>query len=114
VRHYILDMRTATSHFPGIGRYVTNLASAVAEQLHPDERLTLLGHPVQVEQFAAGQRASVIASVTSLACDDSPFTLQQQWRIPRLLRAQRNTATASLYHSPYYLLSRTSNCADLL
>jgi glycosyltransferase involved in cell wall biosynthesis len=104
VRNYILDIRTATSHFPGIGRYVTSLASALAEQLYPDERLTLLGHPAQVEEFVAGQRARVIASVTSLACDDSPFTLQQQWRIPRLLRAQRNTATVSLYHSPYYLM----------
>ncbi|BAL99077.1 MULTISPECIES: glycosyltransferase family 4 protein [Caldilinea] len=104
MRNYILDIRTATSHFPGIGRYVTSLASALAEQLYPDERLTLLGHPAQVEEFVAGQRARVIASVTSLACDDSPFTLQQQWRIPRLLRAQRNTATVSLYHSPYYLM----------
>ena len=43
--HYVLDARTATPHFPGIGRYVTNLAAALAPLLAPDERLTILHHP---------------------------------------------------------------------
>ena len=25
--HYVLDARTATDHFPGIGRYAVNLAA---------------------------------------------------------------------------------------
>ena len=27
--HFVLDARTATPHFPGIGRYATNLARAL-------------------------------------------------------------------------------------
>ncbi len=43
--NYVLDARTATPHFPGIGRYVTNLAAALAPLLASDERLTILHHP---------------------------------------------------------------------
>lgn len=100
MRDYILDIRTATSHFPGIGRYVTNLASALTDQLLPGERLTLLGHPGQIGQFVDGRRAQVMP----LVCGDSPFTLRQQWRIPRLLHRQKRAATVSVYHSPYYLM----------
>ena len=40
--HYVLDARTATPHFPGIGRYVTNLARELIPLLASDERLTIL------------------------------------------------------------------------
>ena len=43
--HYVLDARTATPHFPGIGRYVTSLAAALAPLLMSDEHLTILHHP---------------------------------------------------------------------
>ena len=43
--NYVLDARTATPHFPGIGRYMTNLAAALAPLLTSDERLTILHHP---------------------------------------------------------------------
>ena len=42
VSHFVLDARTATPHFPGIGRYVTNLARAIVPLLAPDERLTVI------------------------------------------------------------------------
>ena len=41
--HFILDVRTATPHFPGIGRYVANLAQSLHTSLAPGEQLTLLG-----------------------------------------------------------------------
>ncbi|GIK75402.1 MAG: glycosyl transferase family 1 [Chloroflexota bacterium] len=98
--NYILDVRTATSHFPGIGRYVASLVRALAEQLHPEERLMLLGYPAQAGQFSVDPHAGIVL----LPCEATPFTLQQQWRIPSLLRRQVRTETASLYHSPYYLM----------
>ncbi|MCS6825704.1 MAG: glycosyltransferase family 4 protein [Caldilinea sp.] len=98
--NYLLDVRTVAPHFPGIGRYVANLVSALVEHLRSDEQLVLVGYPAQVEQFAAGLRAGV----ETLACDVSPFALQQQWKVPQLLHRRMKIERASLYHSPYYLM----------
>ncbi|MFN3762133.1 MAG: glycosyltransferase, partial [Anaerolineae bacterium] len=97
-RHYVLDARTATAHFPGIGRYVVNLARAMAPLLAPDEHLTLLRDPAQPSPWdlsaLAGERVRV------LDVPLSPFSLRQQWTVPRLLARLE----ADLYHSPYYLM----------
>jgi len=104
--HYVLDARTATPHFPGISRYVTNLARAMMPLLAPDERLTLLhdpAHPLALPPADAVQCVPVAAS---------PFSLQQQWLIPRILRhlavggrssfvARRSSV---VYHSAYIVM----------
>jgi glycosyltransferase involved in cell wall biosynthesis len=96
---FTFDVRTANPHFPGIGRYVTNLAGALAGQLQPAESLLLLGHPEQAAQFAAiGGAAGQF-----VACDASSFGVEQQWRVPQLLR-HRAEKSPLLYHSPYYLM----------
>jgi alpha-1,3-rhamnosyl/mannosyltransferase len=89
--HYILDARTATPHFPGIGRYVTNLARGLIPLLAAGERLTVLfhpQHPLDLPDAPAVARLPVAAS---------PFGPAQQWQMPRLLRHLR----ADLYHSAY-------------
>ncbi len=97
-RHYVLDARTATAHFPGIGRYVVNLARAMTPLLAPDEHLTLLRDPAQPSPWdlsaLAGERVRVLDAPLS------PFSLRQQWAVPRLLARLE----ADLYHSPYYLM----------
>lgn len=92
--HYVLDARTATPHFPGIGRYVANLARALIPQLAPDERLTVFFDPAHPLELPSGD------SVHSLPVDVSPFSLRQQWAIPRLLQQHK----ANVYHSAYYLM----------
>jgi len=93
-----LDARSATNHFPGIGRYVVNLARAMIPLLGQDERLVLLRDPAQPSCWnlttLAGERVQVVDTPLS------PFTLRQQWAIPRMLRR----LGADLYHSPYYLM----------
>src|SRR5512140_2746988 len=90
--HVLLDARTATRHFPGIGRSVIGLARAFADGaaapppalIHPpspDPRL-----PLDI--------------LRGVVCGASPFGLRQQWEVRRLLRAQG----AAVYHSPYYLM----------
>ena len=91
---HVLDIRTTSPHFPGIGRYVRNLACALPEQLSPGERLMLLGSERQI----ADLRSAIRQPVGAVACDASPFDLRQQWRMPGLLRG------AAVYHSPYYLM----------
>lgn len=89
----ILDARTANDHFPGIGRYVVNLARAL-HHVAPNLDLKLL-----VDPAAAASRLA-LPDLTRLACPISPFTVRQQWRVPQMLRAQHT----ALYHSPYYLM----------
>ena len=94
--HYVLDARTATPHFPGIGRYVTNLARALALHLRAGERLTILHdptHPLLLPPHEA---------VRALPVPISPFTVQQQWAIPRWLRRLNATYHKVLdYLMPY-------------
>jgi glycosyltransferase involved in cell wall biosynthesis len=92
--HYVLDARTATPHFPGIGRYVASLAAALVPQLRSGERLTLLTHPA----YPVSLPTSPAVQLRPL--DVSPFGVGQQWTVPRVLRELRT----DLYHSPYYLM----------
>lgn len=89
----ILDARTATDHFPGIGRYVVNLSGAL-QHIAPDLDLRLLRDPT-----APAQRLT-LPDLPTIDCAVSPFTLSQQWRVRQALRSLR----AALYHSPYYLM----------
>lgn len=92
---YILDARTANNHFPGIGRYVSNLAQAMIGQLDEDERLLLLHDPTQPSRW---NLPAGTAQLTLQPCPISPFTIRQQWQLPGRLRG------GQLYHSPYYLM----------
>ncbi len=124
--HIFLDARTATPHFPGIGRYVRNLAAAMVPLLADDERLTLLWDPSTPGAWdptpLADERVSVVPAPVS------PFGLAQQVWIPKLLNAQWTMHNAQwggarpisqspnlpipnpqspIYHSPYYLMPYT-------
>ena len=94
--HFVLDARTATPHFPGIGRYVTNLARAMAPLLAADERLTILHDPAHQLPLAA----SAAVQIQRMPVGASPFSLAQQLELPRLLRH----LGADLYHSAYFLM----------
>lgn len=97
-RCYVLDIRTATAHFPGIGRYAVNLARAMGPLLKQEENLILLRDPTQPSPWDLTQLAGERVKVVDAPC--SPFSLRQQWAIPRILRRLR----ADLYHTPYYLM----------
>jgi alpha-1,3-rhamnosyl/mannosyltransferase len=89
----VLDARTAVDHFPGIGRYVVNLARALPH-VAPDLDVALLRDPA-----AAAQRLT-LPGLPALDCAVSPFALAQQWRVRTILRRSR----AAAYHSAYYLM----------
>ena len=94
---YVLDARTVTPHFPGIGRYVANLAPALAAQLEANERLLVLHAPEARARLSglSGPRVRLLATAIS------PFSLGQQLQLPRLLREEGDV---DLYHSTYYLM----------
>lgn len=105
---YVLDARTATDHFPGIGRYVFNLAQAIIPQLAPAETLILLRHPAASSPWNLASLAG--EKVTVVDAPVSPFAPAQQWQIPRLLCQLK----ADLYHSPYYLMPYRPGVPTLL
>jgi alpha-1,3-rhamnosyl/mannosyltransferase len=88
----ILDARTATTHFPGIGRYVVNLATALT-QVAPDLHIELLHDPMAATRLP-------LPDLPRHACTASPFSIRQQWAVPRLIRQ----LGAAVYHSPYFLM----------
>jgi len=92
------DARTAQDHFTGIGRYAVNLARTLGPCLLPSEKLVVLrdsGSPSRLDLSpVAGDRVRIMDFPVS------PFSLRQQWTLPRLLRG----LGPSVYHSPYYLM----------
>jgi glycosyltransferase involved in cell wall biosynthesis len=119
VTHFVLDARTATPHFPGIGRYVTNLARALVPLLAPGERLTVICDPAYPIALPPSD------TVRTISLSVSSFSLRQQWIIPRLLRSShvRGVGTpassaqlpaSSLYHSPYIAMPYLPGIPSLL
>jgi alpha-1,3-rhamnosyl/mannosyltransferase len=88
----VLDTRTASSHFPGIGRTVIGLARALAT-CPATPRMALLHGPDPDPRLP-------LARWPTVTCRSSPFSLRQQWEIRAILRRTR----AAVYHSPYYLM----------
>ncbi|NOZ30242.1 MAG: glycosyltransferase family 4 protein [Chloroflexi bacterium] len=87
--HIVIDARTVTPHFPGIGRYVSNLLRALPPIMAPGEQLTLL---TLSDVPTAHERAVRVRG--------GPFSLRQQWEVPRALSRLR----ADVYHSTYFLM----------
>ncbi|GJM40461.1 MAG: glycosyl transferase family 1 [Ardenticatenaceae bacterium] len=106
MKRYVLDARTATAHFPGIGRYVSQLAQHLVPLLQTDEQLLLL-HDAQEDGWPLPATSDHVLRVATAV---SPFSLAQQWKIPKLLR-QLDAAT---YHSAYYLMPYRPNVPTLL
>lgn len=101
----VLDVRTVSPHFPGIGRFALGLAVA----------LERLGRPALIHAVPPDPRLP-LPPLAGAGCAATPFELRQQWELPRLLRR----LGARLYHSPYYLIPyrpgvpTVVNCFDLI
>ena len=114
---FVLDARTATAHFPGIGRYVRNLAAALPPLLSADERLAILWNPSDPTAWNPTSLAS--PQVQVVPAPVSSFGLRQQWAIPSLLRPYRSRGLRSavrrpLFHSTYYLMPYRPGLPTLL
>ncbi|MBI1299383.1 glycosyltransferase [bacterium] len=117
---YILDARTATAHFPGIGRYVRNLATAMAPQLTAGEQLAILWN--QADTTAWDPTPLTNTQVTAVPARVSPFSIAQQITIPRLLKQLTRPNPQSpvpspqspIFHSTYYLMPYRPGLPTLL
>lgn len=105
-----LDLRFVNDHFPGIGRYVFSLASALVALDAPHEFVLLYTSEAQRRASArpdlfttANTRHNLAhllqASQVQALAAPPPFSVAGQVALPALLRQAR----VDLYHSPYYL-----------
>lgn len=93
--HILLDARTATPHFPGIGRYVGELAVALADLLrNGEDRLTVVVPPECTFQLPESDRTH------ATVCNRGLFDPRQQ----AALRDIAAKLQPDVYHSPYYLM----------
>ena len=88
----VFDARTATPHFPGIGRYVSNLLKG----------MTAFQDEISIHMIRGPGSAgySIAPSLKETTVNTSVFSIRQQWVIPKLI----DSNMASLYHSTYYLM----------
>lgn len=92
----LLDARTLSDHFPGIGRYTFHLAQAL--RARDDVHITLLVNP-----HGINTRFSLSSlNVQQIPFPYSPFQLTGQIALWRLLAIIREGAF-NVYHAPYYL-----------
>jgi len=92
----VLDARHISPHFPGIGRYVGNLARALPPLLEDGEEFTLL---ISRKGQPSGDRHPPGPTLTAtIEVPADPFSLAQQWQVPARLSGM------DVYHSPYYLM----------
>lgn len=89
----VLDARTVTPHYPGIGRYAFELARGLASYID----LTVLINPWQTtdETMGLGQ-----LNAHRVVIPYGPRSLAQQWDVPPRL----GVLQADIYHSPYYFM----------
>ena len=97
--YFLLDGRHIQDHFPGIGRYVFNLAQGLARVVE-DERVRILFNPgTRNTRFDLASLASS-GSVELVPVGASTWSLREQ-----LLGADRRLmADAALWHSAYYVM----------
>ncbi len=95
--HIVLDGRPIQDHFPGIGRYVYELAR-VLPALAPQYRFTLLYQPTAPNHLFPLN--ALPADLIRQPVDASPFNLWQHWRVPAVLRQLR----PDIYHATYYMM----------
>jgi alpha-1,3-rhamnosyl/mannosyltransferase len=96
--HVAIDGRVISDHFPGIGRYVYQLVDALVE-LAPEARLTVVCTPGQRDARYDLTRLARRPTVHLRPVAAPVFGLNAQWRLPRLLRAQR----ADVFHATYWV-----------
>jgi glycosyltransferase involved in cell wall biosynthesis len=93
-----IDARYVADHFPGIGRYVYNLVSALAGLPHAHTLVVLHNSAIRNTRHDIAALAQ-LPGVELVATSARPFTLAEQVGLPRLL----GRVGADLYHAPYYV-----------
>lgn len=93
-----LDARYVYDHFPGIGRYVMNLARMLGKMEH-EHTLYLFTNPTLPNTRHNLAELAQSPAVTIIPTPARPFTPLEHLQIPHLARTLR----LDVLHSPYYI-----------
>lgn len=93
-----IDGRFIHDHFPGIGRYTYNLARALADQA-PGDTLLIIHNPRLPNTRYDLAVLCTRPNVQMVETEAAPFSLSEQWQLPRLARGLKLDA----WHAPYYI-----------
>ena len=93
----LLDARTIQDHFPGIGRYVYNLADALAPQID-GELLLLVNDATRNTQYDFNNLAT-LPNVQLIPTGIPVRHWQEQTTLPKLI----HSLSPDLVHFPYYV-----------
>ena len=115
--HFIFDARTATDRFPGIGRYVRELTSALMPLLTADEKVTMLSNPAGIATWDALQpRAGDARPPPGSSRIQLPIqhraTVANSTSAQAVAGRRANPLSQSLLR--HAVPSRSANCPDLL
>jgi len=103
--HILLDARTATPHFPGIGRYVGELALALAETTRETrDKLTVVIPPDCTFELETNEQ------VRTVVTNRTVFDPRQQAALSDIA----NQLQPDIYHSPYYLMPTLNGIPTVL
>ncbi len=94
-----MDVRTISDHFPGIGRYVFNLAHACARLPEIDELVLLHNHGTANSRYDFSLLASE-SKVRMVASHARPFTCREQLELPLKLKH----IAAEVIHFPFMIM----------
>lgn len=101
----VIDGRYVNDHFPGIGRYVYNLLSALGELATVHTFAVLYNPDLPNTRYDMAALAK-LPSLRLVATQLRPFSLREQTQLPRLLRSlQTDLFHATYYVRPYFGLS---------
>lgn len=106
----VLDGRTIADHFPGIGRYTYNLASALADDLSPADELVLLHDSRRLNTHFDLAALGAHANLRLFDVQARIFSVAEQLRLP----AQLRRLGATVYHSPYYRMPYRPGCPSVV
>lgn len=88
----VLDARTATPHYPGVGRYTRELARILSATID----LAIIVNPLQ----SGIERDLWSLPARRVSVPHNPRSIAQQW----VLRQRLRGLNATVYHSPFYLM----------
>ena len=89
----LIDARTASDRFPGVGRYISSLTRALRPIAKGHELLLL-------KQRGQPQSELELPDLRVVECTSGPLSLSQQWAVRSVVASTR----ADLYFSPYVLV----------
>ncbi len=101
----VIDVRTISDHFPGIGRYAYHLVSALARQKNRGELLLVHNPGLANTRYNLAALASE-ENVRLVHTSAKPFSLREQVDLPRALRRLKPKRTHFLHWNVPYASPR--------